>query len=146
MLRDMTDSRRIDQLIQLQNLVRVFHHGLLLLEYRILECHAPDHHLSPFLARIGNDQHNYAWPIPEVSSILHVGSSMNVSRLQERYAKEFSILKPDKHLRWLPHLGRVHLEIELDDRVVEADVPPLEAAFIELFSEKGSSRVTFLHR
>jgi anaphase-promoting complex subunit 2 len=47
------------------------------------------------------------------------------------------VFKPDKVLRWLPHLGRVHLQLELEDRSLEADVPPLEAAFIELFSEKG---------
>ena len=57
---------------------------------------------------------------------------------QERYANEFSIFKPDKTLRWLPHLGRVQLELEFDDRKITADVPPLEAAFIELFSEKGA--------
>lgn len=56
----------------------------------------------------------------------------------EEYAKEFTVFKPDKALRWLPHLGRVQLELEFDDRKVNADVPPLEAAFIELFSEKGA--------
>ena len=40
---------------------------------------------------------------------------------------------------WMSHLGTIKLEIELDDgKVLEADVPPLEAAFIELFSTKGS--------
>jgi anaphase-promoting complex subunit 2 len=34
-------------------------------------------------------------------------------------------------------LGTVRLELQLDDRTVEADVLPLEAAFIELFSKKG---------
>lgn len=57
-------------------------------------------------------------------------------RLQEQYAQEFAIFKPDKKLRWLPHLGTVHLELQLEDRVVEVDVPPLEAAFIELFSNQ----------
>jgi anaphase-promoting complex subunit 2 len=37
----------------------------------------------------------------------------------------------------LPHLGTVNLELELEDRTVSADVAPLEAAFIELFSEKS---------
>ena len=63
---------------------------------------------------------------------------MELKRLQEQYAKEFSTFKPDKRLRWLPHLGTVHLELQLEDRTVKADVPPLEAAFIELFSEKSS--------
>lgn len=33
----------------------------------------------------------------------------------------------------------MQLELEFDDRKVDADVPPLEAAFIELFSEKGAT-------
>jgi hypothetical protein len=62
-------------------------------------------------------------------------------RLQDLYAQEFTIFKPDKKLKWLPHLGTVRLELQLDDRTVEPDVLPLEAAFIELFSKKGE----FLH-
>lgn len=76
-------------------------------------------------------------PIP-ITSRSHP-LSIFVCRLQEQYAKEFSTFKPDKKLRWLPHLGTVHLELQLQDRVIETDVPPLEAAFIELFSEKGTS-------
>ncbi|KAJ7736365.1 hypothetical protein DFH07DRAFT_986179 [Mycena maculata] len=53
------------------------------------------------------------------------------------YAKEFSTYKPDKKLRWLPHLGTAHLELQLEYRTT--DVPPLEAAFIELFSDKSAS-------
>lgn len=52
------------------------------------------------------------------------------------------MFKPDKKLVWMSHLGTINLEIELDDRTVEAEVPPLEAAFIELFSEQG--KVYFL--
>jgi len=73
------------------------------------------------------------WPALEASDIVMPGQ---FREMQEEYAREFSTFKPDKALRWLPHLGRVQLELELDDRKVNADVPPLEAAFIELFSEK----------
>lgn len=68
-----------------------------------------------------------------------------MNRLQTQYAKEFSTFKPDKKLRWLPHLGTVHLELQLEDRTIETDVPPLEAAFIELFSEKSESTVAVHH-
>jgi hypothetical protein len=61
--------------------------------------------------------------------------------MQSEYAHVF---KPDKKLKWLPHLGTVQLEIELEDRTLEMDAPPLEAAFIELFSEKGNSHFSFL--
>ena len=37
----------------------------------------------------------------------------------------------------MSHLGTVHLELQLEDRQIVADVGPLAAAFIELFSEKG---------
>ena len=36
----------------------------------------------------------------------------------------------------MSHLGMINLDIELDDRTVTVDVPPLEAAIIELFSQK----------
>jgi hypothetical protein len=38
----------------------------------------------------------------------------------------------------------VQLEIELEDRTLEVDVPPLEAAFIELLSEKRNFYFWFL--
>ena len=58
-------------------------------------------------------------------------------RLQTDYAHEFTVFKPDKKQKWLPHLGAVQLELKLEDRVVDVDVFPLEADFIELFSRKG---------
>ncbi|KAF8800905.1 hypothetical protein BYT27DRAFT_7116378, partial [Phlegmacium glaucopus] len=48
----------------------------------------------------------------------------------------FTVFKPDKKLKWLPHLGTVQLELRLEDPVVDVDAPSLEAAFIELFSQK----------
>lgn len=57
--------------------------------------------------------------------------------LQEEYASEFTKFKPDKKLQWLPQLGTVQLDVELEDRTVSVEVLPLEAALIELFSEKG---------
>jgi len=56
--------------------------------------------------------------------------------MQSEYAHEFTVFKPDKKLKWLPHLGTVQLEIELEDRTLKVDVPPLEAAFIQLLWEK----------
>ncbi|KAG1780495.1 hypothetical protein EV702DRAFT_1193970 [Suillus placidus] len=105
MLRDMTDSRRIDQHVQSQ---------------KVSSMH------PTIISR-------HFWPALESSDMVMPGQ---FQILQEQYAQEFSIFKPDKVLRWLPHLGRVHLQLELEDRTLEADVPPLEAAFIELFSEK----------
>ena len=60
-------------------------------------------------------------------------------RFQSHYEKEYRKFKPDKRLTWMSHLGTIDLEIEMDDgTLVNANVPPLEAAFIELFSGKGT--------
>ena len=60
-------------------------------------------------------------------------------RVQDLYANGFTEFKPDKKLHWLPQLGTITLELELQDRSIEAEVTPLEAAVIGLFEEKGAS-------
>ncbi|KAJ8073630.1 hypothetical protein PM082_011908 [Marasmius tenuissimus] len=106
MLKDMTDSKRIDGHVQSQK-NSIVHPTII---------------------------SKHFWPLLEASNIVMPGQFQT---LQEQYAREFATFKPDKKLRWLPHLGTVHLELQLEDRTIEADVPPLEAAFIELFSEKS---------
>lgn len=59
-----------------------------------------------------------------------------VHSIQEQYAKQFTTFKPDKKLRWLPHLGTVSMEVKLEDRTVSAEVTPLEAAVLEHFDEQ----------
>lgn len=63
--------------------------------------------------------------------------------MQDQYANGFAEFKPDKKLLWLPQLGTITLEIELQDRTIEAEVTPLEAAVIGLFEEKGVFSVLF---
>ncbi|KAJ7075818.1 hypothetical protein B0H15DRAFT_1007314 [Mycena belliarum] len=106
MLKDMTDSKRIDGHVQSQK-ASIVHPTII---------------------------SRHFWPSLESSDIVMPGQ---FQALQTEYAKEFSTFKPDKKLRWLPHLGTVHLELQLEDRTIEMDVPPLEAAFIELFSAKN---------
>lgn len=123
MLKDMTDSKRIDVHVQSQK-ASVVHPTII------------SRHFWPALESSdmvlpGQFQQYVVLPylVAEVNRI--------VCRLQEEYAREFHVFKPDKKLKWLPHLGTAHLEIELEDRTLEVDVPPLEAAFIELFSQKS---------
>ncbi|KAG7091912.1 hypothetical protein E1B28_008307 [Marasmius oreades] len=110
MLKDMTDSKRIDGHVQSQK-SSIVHPTII---------------------------SKHFWPLLETSDIIMPGQ---FQALQKEYAREFSTFKPDKKLRWLPHLGTVHLELQLEDRTVQADVPPLEAAFIELFSEKNVLKI-----
>ncbi|EMD39909.1 hypothetical protein CERSUDRAFT_112157 [Gelatoporia subvermispora B] len=107
MLRDMTDSKRIDQHVQSQ---------------RSMSLH------PTIISR-------HFWPPLQSSTITMPGQ---FNELQDEYSKQYATFKPDKKLRWLPHLGSIQLELTLQDRTVSADVPPLEAAFIELFSEKDT--------
>ncbi|OBZ71191.1 Anaphase-promoting complex subunit 2 [Grifola frondosa] len=107
MLRDMTDSKRIDQHVQ--------SHESLVLHPTIISRHF--------------------WPPLQTSKFIMPGQ---FKQIQDNYAKEFTAFKPDKRLHWLPHLGTISLEITLQDRTVSAEVPPLAAAFIELFSEKDT--------
>jgi hypothetical protein len=53
-------------------------------------------------------------------------------------------MKPDKKLRWFPQLGSVTITLELRDRTLKAEATPLQAAVIELFSERGETRQTGL--
>ncbi|KAF8917802.1 hypothetical protein CPB85DRAFT_1373962 [Mucidula mucida] len=108
MLKDMTDSKRIDTHVQSQNeSVQVMHPTIISRQF---------------------------WPMLETNELNMPGQ---FKTFQDAYAKEFSTFKPDKKLRWLPHLGTVQLHLELQDRTVEVEVPPLEAAFIELFLKRG---------
>ncbi|KAI0045093.1 ubiquitin-protein ligase [Auriscalpium vulgare] len=107
MLRDMTDSRRIDQHVKTQQ-PSILHPTII---------------------------SRHFWPQLQSSKIVMPGQLRSI---QESYSKEYTLFKPDKKLRWLSHLGTVNLDIQLQDRTITADVPPLEAAFIELFSEKDS--------
>ncbi|RPD62311.1 hypothetical protein L226DRAFT_532671 [Lentinus tigrinus ALCF2SS1-7] len=107
MLRDMTDSRRIDQHVQAQKPMP----------------------LHPTIIS------RHFWPPLQTSSFNMPGQ---FKEIQDAYAKEFHQFKPDKKLHWLPHLGTISLDIELQDRTVSAEVPPLEAAIIEHFSTKDT--------
>ena len=105
---------------------------------------SPNDHFTSFLANFGFVCVSHAWPIQNVdictrpSDIIDTLTMFpSTNRLQEEYTREFTKFKPDKKLQWLPHLGTVQLDVELEDRTVSAEVPPLEAALIELFSEKG---------
>ncbi|KAF8816437.1 hypothetical protein BYT27DRAFT_7221469 [Phlegmacium glaucopus] len=106
MLKDMTDSKRIDGHVQSQR-ASIVHPTII---------------------------SRHFWPSLETSEMIMPGQ---FQQLQTDYAHEFTIFKPDKKLKWLPHLGTVQLKLQLEDRVVDVDVPPLEAAFIELFSQKA---------
>lgn len=89
-----------------------------------------------------------SWPCQrslrsELGALSERSDTEKARRVQDQYANGFAEFKPDKKLLWLPQLGTITLEIELQDRTIEAEVTPLEAAVIGLFEEKGVFSVLF---
>jgi anaphase-promoting complex subunit 2 len=62
------------------------------------------------------------------------------SSMQDKYSHEFHLFKPDKRLHWLPLMGYVRIEVELEDRIIDKECSPLAAAVIELFLDIRASR------
>jgi anaphase-promoting complex subunit 2 len=56
-----------------------------------------------------------------------------IKALQEQYEREFERKKGMRKLEWLPALGRVTVELEFEDRMVEEAVPPWIASVIYAF-------------
>ena len=59
-----------------------------------------------------------------------------LGKMTEAYEKAFRKVKPEKRLHWIPNLGSVNLEITLKDRNLSLDVTPIQAAVLELFTDK----------
>ncbi|KAK8843503.1 hypothetical protein IAR55_007163 [Kwoniella newhampshirensis] len=78
------------------------------------------------------------WP-SIASSSLHL--TPRLQQIQEQYESAFHHFKPDKHLRFLQHVGTAHISLELEDRVVEVEATPIQAAIAELFEEKDTWKV-----
>lgn len=82
---------------------------------------------------------------PKLGSGLDIGSGKGSENLKmpgqfvkalEVYQHYFSRLKDTRKLKWLLNVGKVKLELEMNDgRVLEEEVTPLQAAVIELASE-----------
>lgn len=127
----MTDSKRIDQHIQNQKNVRGSHTLSLAFTDATPFLH-PQSLMHPTIIS------RHFWPPLQTNTFIMPGQ---FKEIQEGYAKEFIVFKPDKKLVWMSHLGSISLDVELDDRTISAEVPPLEAAFVELFSEQGQCAV-----
>jgi anaphase-promoting complex subunit 2 len=135
MLWDITDSRRVDGYIRAQ-----------------LEQPKPSGDLTP--TPVEQDvvhptiiSHHF-WPSLSTSTSLTTNNISTLTmpgqfqKLQQTYTTQFTKFKPDKTLRFLPHLGSVTLQLQLEDREMDVTVAPLEAALIELFSQDGKETWT----
>ncbi|QRW00465.1 cullin family [Ceratobasidium sp. AG-Ba] len=80
------------------------------------------------------------WPSLQTTSLKMPGQFQKqvCFRMQEVFEHEYEEHKAGKKLRWMNNLGTISLDVELEDRTISADATPLEAAVIELFSEKAT--------
>eukprot|EP00466_Bigelowiella_natans_P008055 jgi/Bigna1/73813/fgenesh1_pg.26_\ len=65
-----------------------------------------------------------------------------VARVAELYSEQFTKLKAPRVLRLMPSLGKVHLEIELEDRQLDLEVTPIQASCLAQFGETESDQLT----
>jgi hypothetical protein len=63
-------------------------------------------------------------------------------RLVKAFEQTYTAQKVDRRLRWLPPLGNVEIDVELQDRTLSLEVTPLQASVIELFGTSGKQRNT----
>ena len=98
---------------------------------------APSGHFSDVLAEHTAVTFTSAQTTPKVRASRDVRDlSSRVSRSQADYESAFHRFKPDKHLKFLQHLGTVTVKLELADRVVEVEATPLQASIAELFEHQ----------
>lgn len=123
MLRDILDSRRVDNFIHKDKELELGHESAPELHARILS-----HLFWPSL-------HSETFLIP-----------FEVESLQSRYSTGFEKLKQSRRLTWLHALGQVTVTLDLEDRTVTEEVQTWQASVIYAFQpspdEDGSSPIT----
>lgn len=127
MLRDIFDSRRVDQVIRNdQGLTQV----------AADQQPNPSSDLPDLHAKILS---HFFWPdIQEQEfKVPH-----EISTIQNRYATGFESLKASRRLTWLNGLGQVTVELDLEDRVFVDEVTTWQAAVIHAFQSTSNEPIT----
>lgn len=130
MLRDVTDSRRLDSAIRQEKLLET--QG----DEQKVTTDIPtitDSSLPALHAKILS---RLFWP-PLLDQPYNVPEP--ILALQHRYQAGFSAVKQSRKLTWLNHLGHVTVELDLEDRVVMEEALPWQATVIYAFQESPSS-------
>ncbi|KAI5776700.1 hypothetical protein EDC01DRAFT_791957 [Geopyxis carbonaria] len=122
MLKDISDSRRVDGLIRDLQKLHLRHPGRS--HERAIEFHAK------VISRLYWS--NLKAPSPDGGDGFRLPDP--IQSLMNRYRTGFEHLKPKRRLDWLPSEGVVALELELTDRVIAVEnATPAQAAVITLF-------------
>lgn len=112
MLRDIVDSRRVDNVIRIDQKLNLSH---------------PSHPNPELHARILS---HLFWPSLYSETFL---IPSEVASLQSRYAIGFESLKQSRKLTWLDALGQVIVQLDLEDRTVIEEVQTWQASVIYAF-------------
>lgn len=142
MLKDMTDSKRVDQRVHQDHQVCSLNicptNSLLTSTLVSSTCF---NRLQTFLAAPQCFQCQNAQDHEQVSTVLviHVPTTNVYHSVLAAYEQQYIKQKADKRLLWIPQIGKVSLHIELADRSLDVEVGVVEAAIIELFGEKGEN-------
>ncbi|CEQ40634.1 SPOSA6832_02277, partial [Sporobolomyces salmonicolor] len=128
MLKDLQDSRRIDQTVHDQAPALPLHATV------VSRLFWPSFQAVPL--KLPGQIGRYAVPLPCPRGTFD-NQPLSTSA-QAAYDRAFTSLKPDKKLRWLPHLGNVNLTIDLKDRSITVDATPVQAAILELFDKQDT--------
>lgn len=131
MLRDVLDSRRLDNVIRHdQGMAMEVDHATATVVDVELQLHAK------ILSRL-------FWPTLQEQSFK---VPQQIAALQTRYETGFEALKQSRKLTWLNALGRVSVELDLDDRLFKDEVLPWQAAIIHAFQSNESDNGTPVSR
>jgi anaphase-promoting complex subunit 2 len=133
MLRDVLDSKRVDAVIRAdQNLhLNKLHISKPATHLSPQPPHAPELHAKILSRLFWPSLHEETFAVP-----------LEISELQERYERGFETLKQSRKLTWLPALGQVTVELDLQDRIVTEEVQPWHASVIYAFQDPDASEGT----
>lgn len=137
MLRDVLDSKRVDAVIRAdQNLhLNKLHLSKPATHLSPQTPHAPELHAKILSRLFWPSLHEETFAVP-----------LEISELQERYERGFETLKQSRKLTWLPALGQVTVELDLQDRVVTEEVQTWHASVIYAFQDPDASEGTEVKR
>lgn len=120
MLKDITDSRRIDEFVKKDPKMP---RAASLLQTKILS--------------------RFYWPSLQTDDFT---IPKDIQDLQESFATGFEHFKPSRKLTWLNSLGSAKIELHLKDRVVEEEVHTWQASVIQAFAAPTSESKSVISR
>lgn len=119
MLRDVLDSSRVDAVIDRD------------LDTDASKAQAPRMH-AKILSRL-------FWPAMSDQDFTLPSALQDAQKV---YEKAFEKVKQSRQISWVPSLGQVEVELELEDRIVKESVLPFQAAVIYAFQDLPDTQAT----